>query len=336
MTRQSLHLPLCIDSGAFSAYQQKDEIDLGQWIAFCKEVGGRYAGTTYVNLDVIAKGRGDDNASRQSYHNWIAMRRAGLDPLPVYHVNSDPKWLLKYLRKTDRIGLGAMAKMPDRKRILVLDRLWRQHLMTPDGKPKVKVHGMGLTSFALVARYPWHSFDSTTWMMQASYGRVYIPPFKGRRWAFDVKPLSIVMSADNPSTRDRGKHYLTMTPLRQQLIRQFLKDVAHVALGRSDRSDTKHRGVLNDYYARCCLNAYVVARYVRAVRPEATLFLSGKIPIENFIRTTPSDFDLDKTGIMLSFYSINRSENTICSKRLRAFEADRPVEFMKTRKKRKP
>jgi len=330
MTR--FHPPLCIDSGAFSAYQQNTSIPFDEWIEFCHRVGGRYKGTKYVNLDVISKGRGDNTAAAQSYRNWRIMREAGLNPMPVYHVNSDVKWLKRYLRHTDYIGLGAMAKMPDRRRIEVLDRLWRGYLLRPDGTAAVKVHGMGLTSFSLMLRYPWYSFDSTTWMMQSSYGRVYMPLPRNGKWDYVNRPTNLVVSAGNPSAKDIGKHYCTLSPARQQVIQRFVSEVG-VPLGRLDWTANEGRGILNDYYARCCLNALVISRHIQTFPHKPIFYLSGKIPVENFMRQRLGQFD--RTGIMLSFYSINHSDNTICSKRLRALEKNKPVEFMKTRKKRK-
>jgi hypothetical protein len=51
-----------------------------------------------------------------------------------------------------------------------LDRVFDKFLTNPDGTPKVKVHGFGLTTPDLLFRYPWYSVDSGTWWRVSRYG----------------------------------------------------------------------------------------------------------------------------------------------------------------------
>lgn len=62
--------------------------------------------------------------------------------------------------------------MPESSAILRrwLDHVWGKFLTNPDGTPKIKVHGFGMTRPSLMFRYPWHSIDSTTWTMTSQYG----------------------------------------------------------------------------------------------------------------------------------------------------------------------
>ena len=53
-----------------------------------------------------------------------------------------------------------------------LDHVWHYYLTNPDGTPKVKVHGFGLTARELMFRFPWGSVDSTSWMHTSRYGGV--------------------------------------------------------------------------------------------------------------------------------------------------------------------
>lgn len=145
-------IPLMIDSGAFSAWTRKEVISLDEYISFLKKHIVKYPDVVYVNLDVIGNGKA-------SYENWMAMRAAGLNPLAIYHATTDERWLKKYLHHTDHLGIGALAKMPSSSRTIILDRLWTKWLLDGHHMPTCKVHGMGISSFRHMKRYPWHSVD---------------------------------------------------------------------------------------------------------------------------------------------------------------------------------
>jgi hypothetical protein len=53
-------------------------------------------------------------------------------------------------------------------------RLWLDevfaHYLTFAGAPIIKVHGFGMTTFELMARYPWYSVDSSSWLMGGRNG----------------------------------------------------------------------------------------------------------------------------------------------------------------------
>ena len=137
-------IKLCIDSGAYSAFTKGKVIDVDEYIQYLHNLLDTYPDydIVYVNLDVIGDGAG-------SYKNWKIMREAGLTPMPIYHATTDIKWLKRYLKITDHIGLGAISNMSSAKRTWALDRLWDDYLTDDEGMPEVKVHGMGITSFPL-------------------------------------------------------------------------------------------------------------------------------------------------------------------------------------------
>lgn len=160
-----------LDSGAFSAWKISAGIDMDEYVEFVRRYGQLFAGGA-ITLDVIGDGAG-------SYRNWLYMRRAGVDVFPVYHLRTDEKWLEKYLKQTDHIGLGLgpiskSAAQVD-ARMLALDHLWKKYLLDVDGKPKARVHGLGVTSPEIVARYPWCSVDSSIVVQAAAFGGVVVP-----------------------------------------------------------------------------------------------------------------------------------------------------------------
>ena len=77
-----------MDSGAFSAFTRKTEVNLNDYIKFLKQHENKL--DVYCCLDVI----GDVEAT---WKNFERMEKAGLHPLPVYHVGEDEKYLHRCL-----------------------------------------------------------------------------------------------------------------------------------------------------------------------------------------------------------------------------------------------
>src|SRR5574340_1162268 len=77
---------LFLDSGAFSAKSQGISINVQEYIKFIKEHEEHIE--VYANLDVIG-------SAEASWRNQRIMERAGLKPLPVFHVEDDWKYLDK-------------------------------------------------------------------------------------------------------------------------------------------------------------------------------------------------------------------------------------------------
>jgi hypothetical protein len=124
----------------------------------------------YTNLDVI-------NNPSLTWRNQQVLERAGLHPIPVYHIGSKmpEKHLRRYVERYDYIALGGL--IPNKTDVIKehLDYLFNEYILDKDGFPKVKVHGFACTSPWLMWRYPWFSVDSTTARKLAMYGHVYLP-----------------------------------------------------------------------------------------------------------------------------------------------------------------
>jgi len=217
---------MMLDSGAFSAHTQKEEVDFDKYCAFCKKKGNKFV--TYFNLDVI-------NDGEASYQNWLEMRRRGLDPMPVYHALTDPKYLKWYMKECDYISVGAIAKMSTPERVLSLDRIWREHLTDSQGYPKVKVHGLGLTAMPIIFRYPWYSVDSSSWASTGRFGGVYVPRFRKREYIYDERSWVITVST-RASPAKAGldtRNYSALTQAERKVVLDYITVMGYT-LGRSE------------------------------------------------------------------------------------------------------
>lgn len=171
-------MKVMLDSGAYSAWRKKKVIDIDKYIQFVKTNRDKFE--VCVNLDVIGDGRA-------SYENWMYLRRNGLDTMPVFHVGTDEKWLEKYMRKSEYIGIGAIANLSAERRFHGLDHVWKKFLTDWGGK----VHGMGLTDTQWLQRFPWYSVDSISPVLQAAYGGIYVPRIEHRTDTFNFWKLDM-------------------------------------------------------------------------------------------------------------------------------------------------
>jgi len=159
------------DSFSYTETAEYDEYRTA-YITFLKK--HKHQITTYSNLDVI-------NNPDLTYRNQLTLEAQGLNPIPVFHIGSNLKWLRKLLRKYEYIALGGLVPNTTAVLIPLLDRLFKEELLDSNGLPKVKLHGFACTSIPLMLRYPWYSVDSATCRKLAGYGSIVIPNFTQKK-----------------------------------------------------------------------------------------------------------------------------------------------------------
>jgi len=215
---------LFLDSGAFSAKSKGASISLDEYILFIKE--NKPYIDVYANLDVI----GDANAS---WENQKIMEKAGLSPLPVFHIEDDFKYLDKCL-SYDYFCLGGMASgYTTQQRKAFLDKCFNIICNTKDGLPKSKVHGFGMTSLDLMLRYPWYSVDSTSWVQTGRFGNVYVPKYRRGQYVYNENSLKVTVSTQSPSQKDDGQHFTTFSPMEQRQILDYFDSKGFI-MGKSE------------------------------------------------------------------------------------------------------
>jgi len=188
-----------LDSGAFSAFTQGVEIDLEAYCDYIKR------NSDLVMVASVLDGIGDP---LKTYQNQQRIEAQGIKCLPCFHYGEDERYLEHYIANYEYITLGGMVPINKEQLIYWLDRIWEKYLTDSDGVPIRKVHGFGLTRMSLIERYPWFSVDSSSWVQSARTGGIMIPGLG-----------NIFVSNDSPAAKDLGRHFKTMNPHEQQLIR---------------------------------------------------------------------------------------------------------------------
>lgn len=162
-----------LDSGAFSAKHSGAVISIEEYANFVKKYRDIFDGGA-INLDVIGN-------REASYTNWLKLRDLGVDTIPVFHLQPDDKslddrfkYLDLYMEKTNHIAIGGVARLSTEQRIYGFDNMW-DYLEQIGATKTHRFHGLGMTSIALMTRYPWYSMDSATAIKHALNGAIFVP-----------------------------------------------------------------------------------------------------------------------------------------------------------------
>jgi len=229
MSQQRINLIL--DSGAFSAWTKKTEINLDNYCDWCLE------NIDYidhiVNLDVIPGSFGEknlpqseiDRSARKGWENYEYMLSKGIPKeklIHIFHQGEDYKWLEKMVAAMDYIGLSPANDRTTNQKIDWLDSCMK-YVTDDKGHPIVKFHGFAVTSLKLMMRYPWYSVDSTSWVMISRTGSVLVPKFRQNKFIYDEKPWHVSVSEKSPNVKDAGKHITTFAPEAKDIICNYFK-----------------------------------------------------------------------------------------------------------------
>ncbi|MHA1344933.1 MAG: hypothetical protein ACTSO3_00900 [Candidatus Heimdallarchaeaceae archaeon] len=178
----------------------------------------------YANLDVIGN-------AELTYKNQKWFEKHGLNPCPVWHIDTDVKWLQKYIDEGySYICIGAMVGVSSKARKEVLDRVWLNNLTDNKGMPILKVHGFGMTSFRLMKRYPWYSVDSTSWLTSPGFGSILYPK-KGKE-GYDWSNIKSITISNVGFKKGSNSHFRNKPSYLRKYIFKYLKSVG-IPYGKS-------------------------------------------------------------------------------------------------------
>jgi hypothetical protein len=191
-----------LDSGAFSAFTKGVKVDIKKYCRYIQE------NQDIIECASVLDAIGDPQGT---YENQAEMERLGTRPLPCFHYGEDERYLEYYVANYDYITLGGMVPISTPQLKYWLDRLWEKYLTDGAGRPKIQVHGFGLTTLSLMERYPWYSVDSSSWVQIAANGNVILP---------DYGMVSI--SESSPARKQAGRHFDTTPAMQKEALAEKL------------------------------------------------------------------------------------------------------------------
>lgn len=151
---------LLLDSGAFSAWNSGQTIDIDALIAETKT--GKWDET--IALDVIGDSKG-------STLNAAKMAAAGSPAFPVFHIGEPWSLLRDYCAEHAKVGLSCLFGEKKRDSLRFYDGCFAR--CYPH-----RFHSFGWVEERMLMRFPFHSADSSSWAMgPLNFGRW--PAFRG-------------------------------------------------------------------------------------------------------------------------------------------------------------
>lgn len=208
---QEIGKRIFLDSGAFTMFTKGVKVNLEEYADFVKR--NRAWVDIAASLDIIGRG-----VEQGSWDNQKKLEALGAGTVPVHHARDDDKWLTRYMAEGyDYILLGGMVAEQTKYLRGWLDHIWDKHLTHKDGSAKIRVHGLGLTTFELMFKYPWYSVDSASWILHSSYGNILIDlPDRDM-------PLLVAISKDRACVHEKDKHFDTLSPAAQKRVREAIE-----------------------------------------------------------------------------------------------------------------
>jgi len=293
---------LALDSGEFSRNNAKKKgkiitININRLIFFqlmCYEQVD-----LCFNLDVIDPK--DDRNGEVSYQNWEYNRQYRPDVIPIYHwgkKKKDLKYLERYMGESEYVAVGGCADLPPGKRKEELDHLWETHLLDRHRRPRAKIHGLGLTSAELVARWHWHSVDSTSWAIDAGNRIILVPQKSSADSGYNYTETPIRVSVTlRCFPRPPRDHISELSVDKAHHVMEYLKTMGF-PIGRGYTSDKDYEpGLCNSATMRYQINALYYQEMSRETRVK--VYLAGnkeslaKPEMERSIRQAVFDKGLD-------------------------------------------
>lgn len=206
-----------LDSGAFSDWTMSKKNNTG-----LKLNVEDYCAYINRNRDILRVEDGDLMASvldgigdpYKTYQNQLEMEWRGVRPLPCFHFGEDERYLEYYIKNYSYITIGGMVGKTQQQLMTWLDRIFDRYICDKSGKPKLKVHGFGLTSIPMMESFPWYSCDSSSWIQYAVYGHVFHPKFN-----------VITVSEKSPRKHDLGMHVTTLSAPERAYVYKMIQDI---------------------------------------------------------------------------------------------------------------
>jgi hypothetical protein len=183
MPKAQPQIQITLDSGAFGSWTRQEPIRIEDYIPFVHECAPYLH--SYINLDCIPSKKGRPRtfsdvevAAETSFRNLQTMRAAGLQPMAVFHQGERIEWLQKMLADgTDIIGISTAKnyrRLPQQQWLDIVFSV----LTDDEGRPLVRIHGLGIGHYDWLQRYPFYSTDSSGWVIAAVNGKCYVPPYR--------------------------------------------------------------------------------------------------------------------------------------------------------------
>jgi len=170
---------LIFDSGAFSAWSKGTKVDISAYADWSNKQKEKYRRVVCVNLDVIPGERGKTSSEKErkagmemSLKNADYLRAQGLEVMEVFHQDESREFLDLLVSRLPPKGILGISPRND---VAINSKLaWQKvlmgHFVENHNKVFPRTHGLAVTSYRMLANFPYYSADSSTWSSPFRYG----------------------------------------------------------------------------------------------------------------------------------------------------------------------
>lgn len=151
----------CIDNGAFSAWKSGKRYNIQQYFEFIEKWNHHPGFDWYVIPDVIDGGLG---ANRKILATWykLAGNKLASKGVPVWHLDEPVGYFRELSVAYDRVAIGSSGDYAE----IGTNKWWGRmaeamEIITEDGLPLCKLHGMRMLDPTIFSHFPFSSCDST-------------------------------------------------------------------------------------------------------------------------------------------------------------------------------
>lgn len=172
---------LIIDSGAFSAWNIGASVDINEYADYVLMRKEKFPHLKAVNLDVIPGevGRTSTKAERaqgikDSLKNADFLRSKGIDVMEVFHQDEPATFLDTLCDRLTPDGILCISPRNDvhQNKKIIWQNAVLKHLCKRYGPTNLpRMHGLAVTSTAMMTSFPYYSVDSSSWMSPFMWGR---------------------------------------------------------------------------------------------------------------------------------------------------------------------
>jgi len=233
---------IILDSGAFSAWTKGAEINIDEFTLKIIEYSDIL--NMAANLDVIPGSRGNrqitesqnEEAAIAGWKNYIyilnKLKWHGREDLttrimPIHHQGEKLDVLKRMIDYgCTYVGISPSNDATTIQRIKYLDEVFSYLLTLPE---RILTHGYAVTSEVLMAKYPWFTVDSISWIYTAGFGTVKTP-FGSFCFSEDPRSLKnkenllITFDEDGSWTIGNPEYQHLKNDLEQYLVEQLMID----------------------------------------------------------------------------------------------------------------
>lgn len=256
INKQEPLVRLTLDSGIFSAWSHGIELSLDDYIKYIQD--HKHLLHNYVNFDVIPGQFGESRSNQEversangSYKNLQKMKDAGLRPLPVFHQGEHPRWLERMINDgEDYIGISSAKDLFIKTQSDWLDEIFTM-LTNSKGEPLIRTHGFGVTRSGFIVRFPWHTVDSTTWVVSAGFGKVFIPQLVHGKPNYFVPCTNVIISGVEQSSPSADRlRFENLSEFEQKWVAKYLEEVVGVSVTEARNGPMARFKSIMTYYMR--------------------------------------------------------------------------------------